>query len=291
MKKQAFTLVELLVVVSIIVLIVALLLPTLSKARAAARLAICASNLRQINVAHSSYALASRSWYPYGNGSPPIRDKDGNYKFMLPTGIDPEATPQLADYIANNSMDPKFNELLRCPQQEANLDDMRLHHDAKYYSFYANRINAQGPNQGPIWETYEDGTWKRTWQYVKDEHKLLRKIGDTMVFDTFDAWKDGPEHHGGKMGEYEILASDYVIRGSAGQDAETNHGIGDVIRNGTRVRYRNGHATTNYTFTDGSVKQFTYPATAFRPDMYIGNKTEGGAKAILFPRQWMKPGQ
>ena len=51
MTRRAFTLVELLVVVSIIAMLVALLMPELTASRALARAAICRHNLRQIGTA------------------------------------------------------------------------------------------------------------------------------------------------------------------------------------------------------------------------------------------------
>jgi prepilin-type N-terminal cleavage/methylation domain-containing protein/prepilin-type processing-associated H-X9-DG protein len=60
----AFTLVELLVALAIIALVIAMLLPALSRAREAARLVACASNLRQIGLNYALYAGDYRGLYP-----------------------------------------------------------------------------------------------------------------------------------------------------------------------------------------------------------------------------------
>ena len=63
-RGQAFTLVELLVVIGIIAIIIALLLPVLNKAREAALRTACASNLRQLEIATIAYAAQDRGRWP-----------------------------------------------------------------------------------------------------------------------------------------------------------------------------------------------------------------------------------
>lgn len=68
-NENAFTLVELLVVVGIIALLIAVLLPALNKARAAAQSVACMSNLRQVGIAQLGYAK------DYGGWSTPLYDR------------------------------------------------------------------------------------------------------------------------------------------------------------------------------------------------------------------------
>lgn len=64
---HGFTLVELLVVIGIIAVLISMLLPALNKARQAAQMAVCQSNLRQIGQGYHLYASEHRgALVPYG---------------------------------------------------------------------------------------------------------------------------------------------------------------------------------------------------------------------------------
>ena len=63
-RRQAFTLVELLVVVGIIAVLVALLLPSLQRAREHAQKVKCSSNLRSITQATLMYAQQNKGYIP-----------------------------------------------------------------------------------------------------------------------------------------------------------------------------------------------------------------------------------
>ena len=62
-RRHGFTLVELLVVISIIAILIALLLPALARAKALAESTVCESNLRQIYTLESEYASESSGWF------------------------------------------------------------------------------------------------------------------------------------------------------------------------------------------------------------------------------------
>lgn len=94
-KSDAFTLLELLVVLAIIAILVGIIVPSLSKARENARRSICLSNLKQIGVAATMYADDHGGAFP--NASDATSDGNPNIK----TGSQPDKWGRLVPSYLN----------------------------------------------------------------------------------------------------------------------------------------------------------------------------------------------
>jgi prepilin-type N-terminal cleavage/methylation domain-containing protein/prepilin-type processing-associated H-X9-DG protein len=102
LRHAGFTLIELLLVISIIALLVSLLLPSLGQVREVARNVSCASNLRQIAVAHIAYATDFND----AIAGAPIHS---GWHWLPPhSGVVPPTSNQLPAHYRKTSQ-PQFN--------------------------------------------------------------------------------------------------------------------------------------------------------------------------------------
>lgn len=125
---QAFTLVELLIVVAIIGLLIAILLPSLSHARTMTLRALCAGNLHQIDLAMNMYLDSHNETYPCA--SDPV-STDPFYWLWMGRGWRGLIMPQLNTVV--NKTNPS---VLYCPADPANPETYQATSYAYSMAFY-----------------------------------------------------------------------------------------------------------------------------------------------------------
>lgn len=109
--RRGFTLIELLVVITIIAILIALLLPALRQARTSAWASQCASNLRQLAIAGTTYALDN-------SDALPVRSTFGTYTEI---GDSREWYLRLPDYLSGYRSTIDRDGPLNCQQAEASI--------------------------------------------------------------------------------------------------------------------------------------------------------------------------
>lgn len=119
MNRRAFTLIELLIVVSILALLVSILLPALSHAREITRAAICMSNLRHWGVGLNCYMAEYNGYIPHrGQGIQKVTqiDRTGDWFNALPRYVNEK--PYSTLYYAGCKPAPGDKSMFICPSAE-----------------------------------------------------------------------------------------------------------------------------------------------------------------------------
>lgn len=129
-----FTLVELLIVISIIAILAAMLLPALTMARESARKIKCTGNLKQIGTALHMYAADYNDWAPIGAGTSPA-DYGSYYHTWSCRSVFPEYLNLDTDITKER---PRGN-VLECPNQDSYTQGTV----PKYYTADAESTNSK----------------------------------------------------------------------------------------------------------------------------------------------------
>lgn len=137
-KLKGFTLIELLVVISIIALLLSVILPSLRKAKEAARRVMCASNLHQWGAVLASYETDNKSrllgtfqwqgggapypasaWLQDGNTDPATPAHEGQFSAELVGGYVPEF-----NYVRNAPEKTTLGTIWTCPANSRSMEDL-----------------------------------------------------------------------------------------------------------------------------------------------------------------------
>lgn len=160
--KKAFTLVELLVVISIIALLLAVLIPALSRARELARMVVCRTNERNLYLGASLWSEEHDDWALAGEWFKPVKDINVN------TGIDEGGgDASLEKYVSANRK--QTSTTLVCPSAifaRFYQSDPHYNTDPRCYSYAVNgylslnfndKLYETGANLGPGRAAPRDG--------------------------------------------------------------------------------------------------------------------------------------
>jgi len=247
MAKQArgFTLVELLVVIGIIALLVSMLLPALSKARDAANVVACLSNLRQVQTAHYMYMNDEKGrlipeWttapaWPYllkkyfgrlPDGSVSVSNTETRDKILICPTISQRANPEIFSAPYNGSAEGPWEPYL------TNHSSMgRIVASYGYNRYMYNTVNPFRPTrqQSGYWMVRDPSTtfWK------------LQKASQGEIPMFFDSrWRDAAiDSNAGNLGYYPFVTGSQM----------------------SYVAMRRHHRVTNIAFVDGSARSIPLP--------------------------------
>lgn len=178
-NRKAFTLVELLVVISIVALLMAILMPALASARSGVRKIVCKSNIRQILLANIAYADENDGFYV--PAAKDLWDDGGLHRWhgvrqAKGKPFEPEHGPLVA-YLANG-------EVKKCPEKvnfvESDDWDTSFEQGGGGYGYNMAYIGSR------TWQSADRASYERTTRATE-----VRSPAQTLMFADTAMSNDG----------------------------------------------------------------------------------------------------
>jgi len=186
---RAFSLIELLMVISIIALLTALLVPALGQARLAAQLVTCQHRLRQWGLAFNLYAQQSEGFYPHIDGLD--RDNGPADKFGWVDVLPPMISQKpWRDYALGGY--PGRESFFQCPAAQLALEE-EYNYRPRTFGYFSYAMNSCLELDRNCWRPYDARGWPMP-SFLKTD--LIVK--PTQVFLLFDQLLDPKLAYNGK---------------------------------------------------------------------------------------------
>lgn len=146
-QKFYFTLIELLIVISIIAILSAILLPSLNKSRERAQAAACVSSLKQVGTAAASYTVDNQDYLPPNS----IGSDGGAWAYLLLPYTKPQEQTELQMYTNVGYLKRGKTDIWVCRQaskQRHAGSTIDLSSAKAYFSSYVPTIDWTGSTKG-----------------------------------------------------------------------------------------------------------------------------------------------
>ena len=268
-QRDGFTLVELLVVITVIVILLALLTPALDKAIYQAELAACGARTRTIAAGAVVYASDSKRSYPY---RPMVDGEIWNcYMLFINTGqVGPVTTGRILDDRPLLKTIFPINQTLQCPLAPKEVDLADNQSQTRVFASYAMWFGVRYPARSDVKLLPKRGMKKLgdrlTWSFGGNEYRFNLLAGDVdlLTVQTYSSPLSQSSHPDadGKMFEdvQENATNTFALwrmndpkRGMI----DTNFATDDLSVSRSR----------NVTYEDERMSRIPFPVQAY-PDIY-----------------------
>lgn len=276
--RRGFTLVELLVVIGIIALLISILLPSLNRAREAAKTVKCSANLRSLGQGLQIYLQDNKGMMPIGFWDG-INDPSKDVASALPTSNPGGADGRKTNWglLVLNRLNPKFStniydvgqmtgqnasssyQMLLCPSVDTGRGATNagggINRVVNHYSAHPRLLPVIGGVNG----TYKDPATGRPYttvraSRVKRSSEIATLFDGSLVLSADGSYLDAA--NGGTCVAINMDGYRYLYGSAVGTTYMTDNYTGASMKNTDPVDMRtNGEANTNNRNTDSQANE------------------------------------